>query len=265
MDIQTFASDTLGSIRVTMLEGEPQFYAVDLARALGYSDTQAMTRRIDPEDATTCTDNSSGQLRSYTILSESGLYAAILGSSKPEAKAFKRWVTSEILPSIRKTGGYTVDTAFKVPQTLSEALRLAADLSDRVEAQAAQIESQKPAVAFVEKFVEAKETQNLRVVAKVLQIKEKDFVSLLLSKGILFRSRGKLTPKAEHMEAGRFEVKEIVTRDGFATVQMRFTTSGVEWIARKVSEWAQKASAVALEAPTAGSPVPTPHLDAGRP
>ena len=241
MDIQTFASDTLGSIRVTLLGGEPQFYAVDLARTLGYSDTQAMTRRIDPEDSTTCTDNSSGQVRSYTVLSESGLYAAILGSSKPEAKAFKRWVTSEVLPSIRKTGSYTAAPTFQVPQTLSEALRLAADLSDKVEAQAAQIEHQRPAVEFVERFVEAKETQNLRVVAKVLQVKEKDFVSLLLSKGVLFRSRGKLTPKAEHMEAGRFEVKEIVTKDGFATVQMRFTTLGVEWIARKVAEWNQKA------------------------
>lgn len=132
-------------------------------------------------------------------------------------------------------------TAFKVPQTFAEALRLAADLSDRVEAQTALLEAQKPAVAFVERFVEAKETQNLRVVAKVLQIKEKDFVSLLLSKGVLFRSRGKLTPKAEHMDSGRFEVKEIVTRDGFATVQMRFTTLGVEWIARKVAEWTTKA------------------------
>lgn len=241
MGIQTFASDTLGSIRVTMLVGEPQFYAVDLARTLGYSDTQAMTRRIDPEDATICTDNSSGQVRTYTVLSESGLYTAILGSSKPEAKAFKRWVTSEVLPSIRKTGSYTAAPSFKVPQTLSEALRLAADLSDKVEAQALQIEAQKPAVEFVEKFVEAKQTQNLRDVAKVLGIKQNAFVDLLISKGVLFRSRGKLTPKAEHMGAGRFEVKEIVTKDGFATVRMRFTTLGVEWIARKVVEWNQKA------------------------
>lgn len=103
------------------------------------------------------------------------------------------------------------------------------------------IEVQKPAVEFVEKFVEAKQTQNLRDVAKVLKIKQNDFVDLLLSKGVLFRSRGKLSPKSEHLDAGRFEVKEIVTRGGFATVQMRFTTAGVEWIARKVSEWNQKA------------------------
>ena len=124
--------------------------------------------------------------------------------------------------------------ATPLPRTLSEALRFAADLQDKIEAS-------RPAVEFVAKFVEASATQPLRAVAKVLKVNERDFVAKLIEEGILYRLAGKLTPASQRMDAGRFEVKEIVTKDGFATVHMRFTTLGVEWIARKVVEWNQKA------------------------
>lgn len=86
--------------------GEPWFVAKDIAEILGYTDTQAMTRRLDEDEISSCTDKSSGQGRRITIINESGLYNAILGSNKPEAKSFKRWVTREVLPEIRKTGAY---------------------------------------------------------------------------------------------------------------------------------------------------------------
>lgn len=250
-EVQVFTAPQGSTLRTVIKDGEPWFVASDVCQILDIGNASlAVNGRadredggIDPDDRGIATVNTPSGEQQMLIVSEFGFYSLVFKSRKPEAKKFKRWVTHEVIPSIRKTGSYTAAPAFQVPQTLSEALRLAADLSDKVEAQAAQIEHQRPAVEFVERFVEAKETQNLRVVAKVLQVKEKDFVSLLLSKGILFRSRGKLTPKAEHMEAGRFEVKEIVTKDGFATVQMRFTTLGVEWIARKVAEWNQKAPA----------------------
>lgn len=231
MDIQTFASDALGSIRVTLLGGEPQFYAVDLARTLGYSDTQAMTRRIDPEDITTCTDNSSGQVRSYTVLSESGLYAAILGSSKPEAKAFKRWVTGEVLPAIRKTGSYTATPAFQVPQTLSEALRLAADLSDKVEAQAAQIEHQRPAVEFVERFVDTTSLTTLSDAAKEFGYGPKEFTAILVGRKILFRrtKSGPLIARQEHLDAGRFAVK-VWMGNGYTKPNTHLTAKGLVWL-----------------------------------
>ena len=250
-EVQVFTAPQGSTLRTVIKDGEPWFVASDVCQILDIGNASlAVNGRTDREDGGIDTDdrgiatvNTPSGEQQMLIVSEFGFYSLVFKSRKPEAKKFKRWVTHEVIPSIRKTGSYTATPvpAFQVPQTLSEALRLAADLSDKVEAQAAQIEHQRPAVEFVERFVEAKETQNLRVVAKVLQVKEKDFVSLLLSKGILFRSRGKLTPKAEHMEAGRFEVKEIVTKDGFATVQMRFTTLGVEWIARKVAEWNQTA------------------------
>lgn len=98
-------------VRVVVDErtGEPFWVAMDIAKVLDYSDTQAMTRRLDEYEVSTYTDNSSGQVRHIKIVNESGLYNAILGSNKPEAKRFKKWVTSEVLPSIRKTGVYALE------------------------------------------------------------------------------------------------------------------------------------------------------------
>ena len=130
-----------------------------------------------------------------------------------------------------------LETSVSVPKTLSQALRLAADQAETIEKQALLLEAQKPAVEFVERFVEAKQTQPLRAVAKVLGIKEKVFVESLIASGVLYRLGGKLTPKAELMHKGYFEVKELVAPNGYAATQMRFTTAGVEWISRKVQEW----------------------------
>lgn len=85
--------------------GEPWFIAMDVARHLDYSDTEALTRRLDADEKQTRQVVGFNQ-RGITLISESGLYSAILGSTKPEAQRFKKWVTSEVLPSIRKTGGY---------------------------------------------------------------------------------------------------------------------------------------------------------------
>ena len=110
-NLSVFNFEESAPIRVVTREQEPWFVAKDIAEVLAYSDTQAMTRRLDEEELSTCTDNSSGQVRNLTIINESGLYSAILGSTKPEAKRFKKWVTSEVLPAIRKTGRYAVPEA----------------------------------------------------------------------------------------------------------------------------------------------------------
>ena len=106
-------------VRIITINGEPWFVGKDVADILEYSDTQAMTRRLDDEDF--MTDKLSGMNMKSTLINESGLYTAILGSKKPEAKQFKRWVTSDVLPTIRKHGAYNA----KVPTTQRELVQLA--------------------------------------------------------------------------------------------------------------------------------------------
>lgn len=106
-------------VRIVMLGDlpEPWFVATDVSEILGYRNAPDMTRSLDDDEAATHnlrirSDNGVEQSREVTIINESGLYSAILKSRKPEAKAFKKWVTSEVLPSIRRTGSYSVETTF---------------------------------------------------------------------------------------------------------------------------------------------------------
>lgn len=98
-------------VRTVTINGEPYFVGKDVADVLGYNDTnQAVRKHVDDEDKLTRQFDGSGQKRNMTIINESGLYALILGSKLPQAKDFKRWVTSEVLPTIRKHGAYLTDS-----------------------------------------------------------------------------------------------------------------------------------------------------------
>ena len=112
-------------------------------------------------------------------------------------------------------------------------LRMAIEAEEKVQAIGKELDAARPAVEFVDRYVEAKATQPLRAVAKILGIKERDFVEFLETEGIMYRLSGRLTPAAEHMEKGRFEVKTGEAH-GHAFAQPRFTPAGVEWISRRV-------------------------------
>jgi len=123
MNIIPFQSPDF-AIRAVEIDGEPWFVGKDVAEMLDYSDTEAMTRRLDQDEIQNRQFVGFGN-RGATLINESGLYSAILGSTKPEAKRFKKWVTSEVLPVIRKTGGYQAP-ALPPTKQAKEALQLAA-------------------------------------------------------------------------------------------------------------------------------------------
>lgn len=106
-EVTVFKNPEFGSVRTFVIEGEPWFVGKDVAERLGYSNTRKAIRdHVDEEDKLTERIVTSGQNRGFVVVNESGLYSLILSSKLPSAKAFKRWITSEVLPSIRKTGAY---------------------------------------------------------------------------------------------------------------------------------------------------------------
>lgn len=110
--LQVFANPEFGEIRSVLIDGEPWLVGKDVARALGYSNTKdALTKHVDSEDKGGSQIATHFGTKTMTVINESGLYALILSSKLPDAKKFKRWVTSEVLPAIRKTGSYQITGA----------------------------------------------------------------------------------------------------------------------------------------------------------
>ena len=107
--IQVFENPEFGEVRILAINGEPWAAAIDVAKALGYKEPQkAIRTHVDPEDKGVSKMDTPGGNQDVVIINESGLYSLILSSKLPKARAFKRWVTSEVLPALRKTGSYSV-------------------------------------------------------------------------------------------------------------------------------------------------------------
>lgn len=117
--IQIFKNEQFGQVRVITKDGEPWFVGKDVAEILGYANTRdALSKHVDLEDKSDVAIHDGSQNRTMTIINESGLYSLILGSKLPTAKKFKKWVTSDVLPSIRKHGMYATDELINNPDLL---------------------------------------------------------------------------------------------------------------------------------------------------
>lgn len=170
--ITSFSNDKFGSIRVCGADTEnPLFCAMDLCRALGYSNGRdAVAKHVDSEDVAKRDTLTKGGTQQLTFVTESGMYALILGSKLPQARQFKHWVTSEVLPSIRKTGSYSVEhlsrkqLALMVIQAEEEKERLALENKHQAEI----IEEQKPKVVFADAVIGSENNILIRDLAKLI-------------------------------------------------------------------------------------------------
>lgn len=128
--VQIFENPEFGKMHALTINGEPWAYANEVAAALGYKNARkAITDHVDPEDRDVVTKRDTiGRNQNTAIINESGLYSLILGSKLPKAKAFKRWVTSEVLPALRKTGSYGKKPAPADPSALADLVRATSQL-----------------------------------------------------------------------------------------------------------------------------------------
>jgi len=171
--IQVFNHPQFGDIRTTGTPDNPEFCAMDLCRALGYANGRdAVAKHVEEDDvAKRDTTDSIGRTQLLTYVNESGMYALVLGSKLESAKKFKRWITSEVLPSIRKTGSYSVEQlsrkqlALMVVQAEEEKERLALENKQ----QADLLEEQKPKVTFADAIIGSNTYIIIRDLAKLIQ------------------------------------------------------------------------------------------------
>ena len=235
--MQVFSSEQFGNVRAIMRDGEPWFVAADVCKALEIGNpSQAIARLEDDEKMNTLISNEGNQRGNpnMTVVNESGLYALIFGSRKPEAKVFKRWVTHEVLPTIRRTGGYVQQDreeefieryfpAFSdetklimVKDLRTQVLALKADNAK----QQAQLAEQQPKVEFADHVADSKTLLTVSAFAKIVQNEDiklgrNKLMAWLRDSGYL---RANNEPYQQYIKQGLFRVREVYVNGIFYPV-----------------------------------------------
>ena len=225
--LMLFENEAFGKVRTLNLNGEPWFVAVDVCSVLDLSNPTIAVSRLDEDERAKF---NLGRQGDATIVNEPGLYTLVLGSRKPEAKAFKRWITHEVLPNIRKHGVYITDEKLKLfaehPELLDALMRSlytahAENLRHRAERQ-----TLLPKADYYDAFMDADGCTNLRTTAKELNVPERWFARFLQQTGFLYRSpAGNLMPYAIPRNRGLFRVRDYV-RNGHSGAYTLITPMG---------------------------------------
>lgn len=226
-DLVIFENPEFGQIRVVNKDSEPWFVGKDVADALGYgkgkSLNNAVSRHVDDDDKGVTEMMTPGGKQNFVIINESGLYSLILSSKLSTAKKFKHWVTSEVLPSIRKTGGYIAGQEnLSDSELMAKALLVA---QRTIEERNKQIETMKPKALFADAVSGSDTSILIRDLAKLLKqngvdIGEKRLFKKLRDDGYLIKiGESKNTPTQKAMEMKLFEIKEsVIIVDGKSRV-----------------------------------------------
>ncbi len=234
-NISTFRNPAFGSVRAVRIDNEPYFVGKDVAEILGYErPTDAVRKRVDPDDRGVAKMETPSGAQEMTIINESGLYSLILSSKLPKAKEFKRWVTSEVLPTIRKTGGYVNNTAQFVDSYFGQlnleqkhALTLMFDESKRM---SEQLKEQAPKVLFANAVETAHTSILIGDLAKIIKqngvdIGQKRLFEWMRQNGYLIKGgSSKNMPTQRSMDQELFEVKETTINNPDGSVRVTKTT-----------------------------------------
>ena len=199
-ELQIFKNAEFGSIRTLTINGEPYFVRCDVAEILGYSNSRkALADHVDEEDKGVTKCDTLGGTQEMTVINESGLYGLILGSKLPTARKFKRWVTSEVLPAIRRHGVYAVDEVLANPDMLIEALlqlkaerEINQELKETVAVQNQQIVEMKPKASYYDVVLNCKDLVAISVIAKDYGWSANRMNQYLHQKGVQYKQGNKI-------------------------------------------------------------------------
>ena len=222
-EIKIFDNPEFGKVRTMEINGEPYFVGKDVSEILGYSDTnKAIAMHVDDEDKLNDKTASSLGQRGGWLINESGLYSLILSSKLPKAKEFKRWVTSEVLPSIRKHGAYAVDELLNDPEFAIKTFTALKEERARSKRLSEQIEADKPKVIFADSVSAAKSSILIGDLAKLLKqngvnIGQNRLFEWLRQNGYLIKdgtSKNMPTQRAADMKLFEVKVRTVNNPDG---------------------------------------------------
>ena len=239
--MQIFKNDQFGTIRTMRgKDGEPMFIAGDVAKILGYGDATHMTRRLEDDEKGLRSVETPGGNQMVNVITEPGLYSAILGSRVPEAKAFKRWVTHEVLPALRRDGGYMVARDETPEQTMARAVLLAQATIDRQRDRIAELE---PKALFADAVAASDGTCLVGELAKMMrqngvQVGQNRLFAMLREDGYLGNvGSNRNVPTQRAMDLGLFRIKEtaVTHSDGHVTISRtpKVTGKGQQYLMKR--------------------------------
>ena len=229
-ELQIFQNPDFGEVRTTVIDGEPWFVGKDVADILGYRNgSRDINRHVDEEDRQNYQNGTFESPRGMTIINESGLYSLVLSSKLPTAKKFKRWVTSEVLPAIRKTGGYRVpqSPAEQMAQGILAAQKLLAERDETIAKQKEQIDTLTPKGIFADSVSASDTTILIGELAKIIKQNGTDMgqnrlFQWLRDKKYLIGRKGTdyNMPTQKAMKLGLFTIKETTINhsDGHVSI-----------------------------------------------
>lgn len=211
-------------MRAIERDGEPWFVAADVARILGYRDAHALTRRIDSADKGTQILSTPGGGQEMTVITEAGLYVGVLGSTVPRALTFKMWVVREVLPSIRKTGGYGDIDRRNVVDLISKAdlARMILESEEEKAVLSAALESATPAIEYHDRYVANDDAVTVGTWAAQFGLTDPQARKLLVEKNVIYRfSIGQRFSTKKNAVVEEFEYRARAGRVSFAWFDLR--------------------------------------------
>ena len=232
-EVRVFTNDEFGKVRTVMINGEPWFAGKDVADILGYTNNRkAIADHVDEDDKGVTKCDTNGGAQDLVVINESGVYSLIMLSQLPTAKKFKRWVTHEVLPSIRKNGEYKKADSYAIDDPVERAKRWIEEQEEKnrqIKELSDRNKKLEPKAFVFDQIIDSQMLVNFRDAAKELGISQTQFTGWLMDAGYIYKTNaGEIRPMEKFMGSGLFEVKSYQNPyNNYSGVRTLLTAKGV--------------------------------------